>query len=244
MEVKEINLPKIPLKIYALILIILIVGDAGGTFFYYNRYQKTQNLLKDPTAAQHAEMKDITGKISKLMDLPTGEDPSVATILDKEKLKDQPFFTKAENGDKVVIYTKAGQAILYRPSTNRIVNVSPINLGEAPAITIKVAAYNGTGISGLTTKFAGDIVKLISNVTVVSKANAAKADYEKSVVVDLTGQKADLAKQIAEFIGGEVSTLPEGETKPTDSSIELLVILGRNYASPSPVPSPSPSPTP
>ena len=54
------------------------------------------------------------------------------------------------------------------------------------------------------------------------------------MVIDLTGQNADLAKQIADTIAGEVSSLPEGESKPTDSTIGLLVILGKNYISPNP----------
>jgi hypothetical protein len=85
--------------------------------------------LKNPTAAQTAEVKAVTAEVGKIMELPTGEDPSIATVLDKTKLTDQPFFVKAQNGDKVLIYTKSGEAILYRPSTNHIVNVSPINLG-------------------------------------------------------------------------------------------------------------------
>lgn len=238
----RINLPKPNTKFFLILFaVILVLAGSAGTYFFYTKYQKTQKLLKDPTAIQQAEIKDVTAKVSKLMDLPQGEDPSVATVLDKEKLKDQPFFARTENGDKVIIYTKAGQAILYRPSTNRIISVAPINLGET-ATTIKVAAYNGTGISGLTTKFAADVVKLVSNLTVAVKANAARSDYEKSLVVDLTGQKADLAKQMASLIGGDVSTLPDGETKPSDLSIDLLIILGKNYASPAVAPSPLPSP--
>jgi len=242
-----INLPKLNFKffIYLFISLFILTGIAG-TYFFYTKYQKTQKLLNDPAAAQQAEIKNITAKISKLMDLPQGEDPSIATILDKDKLKNQPFFAKAESGDKIIIYNKAGQAILYRPGVNRIINAAPVNLGEA-ATAVKIAAYNGTETAGLTAKFAADIIKLVSNLTVAVKANAVRADYEKSVVVDLTGQKADLAKQMADLIGGDVSGLPEGENKPADSSIELLVILGKNYTGSAVAPSPmasAPSPLP
>lgn len=236
---------KLPKKIILPVVISLVVLIFAGTsFFFYNKYQKTQKLLKDPTAVQEAEAKEVTAKVGKLMELPEGEDPSVATVLDKEKLKDQAFFARAENGDKVIIYTKAGQAILYRPSTNKIITVSPINLGTTTSETqtVKVAAYNGTGVSGLTARFAADIVKLVSNLTVDLRTNAARTDYERSIVVDLTGQKKDMANQMATLIGGDVSDLPSGETKPTDSSIELLVILGKNYLSPTPIPSPTPTP--
>ena len=71
--------------------------------------------------------------------LPTGETPTIATVTDASKLKDQAFFTNAVTGDKVLIYTNAKKAFLYRPSTNKIINIAPVNLGSgtgaAPAAT-------------------------------------------------------------------------------------------------------------
>lgn len=66
-----------------------------------------------------------------IMELPQDEQPTVATVLDKDKLKDQGFFVKAENGDKVVIYSKARKAILYRESAKKIIEVAPIELSQA-----------------------------------------------------------------------------------------------------------------
>ena len=63
----------------------------------------------------------------KLIDLPN-ETPTVATVTDSKKLKDQPFFSKVENGDKVLIFTKAKKAILFRPSTNKILDVAPLTI--------------------------------------------------------------------------------------------------------------------
>lgn len=76
------------------------------------------------------ETDNLVREVAKLMDLPTGEAPTVATVLDKEKLKDQSFFKNAENGDKILIYTGANKAILYRPDTHKIIEVLPLTVGE------------------------------------------------------------------------------------------------------------------
>ncbi len=246
MEEEDKKTSKFGLKIIApIVAVILILAGIGGTYYFYIQNKKSQALLKDPTAVQQAETKEILKKLAEFMILPTDEEPSVATVLDAGQLKSQPFFAQAENGDKVIVYTKADKAILYRPGTNKIVNVSSVNL-EQPA-TVKAAVYNGTKTSGLTTRFAVDIADSISSITVVSKANAKRSDYQKSIVIDLTGQNTELAQQIADLIEGELGSLPEGEVKPSDPNTGLLIILGADYvssAAPSPTPTASPTPTP
>ncbi len=68
--------------------------------------------------------------LRQVMDLPA-EKPTVATVSDKSKLGDQQFLAKAENGDKVVIFVEAKQAILFRPSIKKIISVGPIIISEA-----------------------------------------------------------------------------------------------------------------
>ena len=108
----------------------IIALSVGTSVYYYRQYTEVKKLLADPTAASQQEVKSIIAKIGTFMVLPTDEDPCIATVLDVEKLKEQPFFAKAVNGDKVVIYTKAGKAILYRPSENKIIEVMPISLTQ------------------------------------------------------------------------------------------------------------------
>ena len=72
--------------------------------------------------------------MGKLLALPSDEKPTVATITDVEKLKEQVFFKNAMNNDKVLIYTKAKKAILYRPSENKIVEVGAVNINQQPRL--------------------------------------------------------------------------------------------------------------
>jgi hypothetical protein len=84
----------------------------------------------NPDAALQKETKVLTDRIGKFMELPVDEQPTLATVTDQEKLKGQDFFTHAQNGDKLLVYPKARKAILYRPSTKKIVEVSNLISGE------------------------------------------------------------------------------------------------------------------
>lgn len=88
--------------------------------------------VNNPANVQE-EVKKTVAEVSKLIELPTAEDPTIATVTDVDKLRAQPFFQNAQNGDKVLIYQGAKKAILYRPSTKRVIEVSPINIGSPSA---------------------------------------------------------------------------------------------------------------
>lgn len=211
-------------------VILLIGGSFTPAYYFYTKYQKTKSLLTNPTEAAKEETRSVTNQLGKLMELPN-EEPTVATILDYTKLKDQPFFAKAKNGDKVIIYTKAMKAILFRPDTNKVIDFAPINIGTssaAPVQPVKVALYNGTETANLIQNFGKDLKTNVTNIEIVSLENAKKTDYEKTLVVDISGKKPELAKQLAGLIKGTVSLLPAGEVKPTKQT-DLLVIVGKDY---------------
>jgi len=112
-------------------IIILAAGIYGGT--YLVRQKPTWFGLPQGTAQAQAEVNALIAKVSKLMVLPTDETPTVATVTDASAVKDQPFFAQAVNGDKVLIYQNAGEAILYRESENRIIKVGAVNFNQAAA---------------------------------------------------------------------------------------------------------------
>jgi hypothetical protein len=90
-------------------------------------------LKTNPQEATQKQNQEIIDKVGKLMILPEGEQPTVATVTDPAVLKNQPFFAHAEIGDKVLIYTNSKKAILYSEKLNKIKEVAPVNLGDAAA---------------------------------------------------------------------------------------------------------------
>jgi hypothetical protein len=250
-ENKKILDQKKILKIAApAVLAILFLAALGSAYYFYSKYQKAVNGGEQLPAN---EIKNLTDKIGKFMDLPD-EEPTIATVTDKEKLSGQPFFAKAQDGDKVLIFTQAQKAILYRPGTGKIIEVMSLasagqdNLSptqdqnqteptpaesaqnsapeekkpeaEIPKV-VKVAVYNGTNVKGLAVTLAGKISAL-SNVEIGDKTNAT-GTYKKTLVIDLTGNNAEKATEIAGVIGGETGQMPSGETAP---EADILVIGG------------------
>jgi len=111
------------------VLISLLLG-AAVIFGLAKQKPEFLGLPKDAAQVQ-AEVDVLVAEVDRLIALPTDEKPTVATITDVDKLKDQNFFKNAVNGDKVLIYTNARKAILYRPSENRIIEVGAVNISQA-----------------------------------------------------------------------------------------------------------------
>jgi hypothetical protein len=236
---------KKPLPVKKIILVGLVVIFAGMVFltgFFYYKYKKA---TIDQNQVSKQEIEKITKDIKKFANLPD-EEPTIATVTDKEKLTNQPFFKNAENGDRVLIYSKAGKAILYRPSTKKVIEMTLLNGSSISSVTQtgseattdktsgvqaqgvakelkpgKVAIYNGT--SKITTnQEIADKISAITGVQIGPKGSAKKK-YDVTVVVDLTGENTELTQEIASQLKGVVRELPAGETKP---EADVLVIGG------------------
>lgn len=111
-------------KYMAGFVVILLVFVVLTLYFW----SEARGLKKSPGEIEAQEIADTVLEVSKIMLLPKDENPTLATVSDPEKLKDQPFFKNAEVGHKVLIYTQAQKAILYDPVRNLIIEVAPINI--------------------------------------------------------------------------------------------------------------------
>lgn len=111
-------------RIIALLLALLVIAVGAGVYFY-------QKAAETPREQATSELDTIVARVGRLMVLPEGEMPTLATVSDPEKLKSQPFFAHAQKGDAVLIYAIARKAILYNPTLNKIVEIAPVNAGGA-----------------------------------------------------------------------------------------------------------------
>lgn len=246
-EIEKEEIPrekrKIPTKLLlfgaAIIAVFLIAGYPA--YYFYDKYQDAQLLLKNPKQAAQNEAESLLRTVGKLIELPKNETPTIATVSDKTKLSSQPFFAKAENGDKVLIYNKAKKAIIYRPKTNKIIEVSSINIvtdtlrgtdatGSASAkqeMLAKVVLLNGTTKTGLTKVAEDKILAANLKVEISDRDNASKNDLEETILVDVSKKNSELILSLQKTIGGKVGSVPESQ--PVPEGIDVLVILGQDF---------------
>src|SRR3989344_921825 len=87
--------------------------------------------------ATETEATRLHREVSKIVDVPEGQTPSLVTVTDASKLvtKSPVLFKYAKNGDLVLFYVnpdKTGKAILYRPETKKIIAVIDGNSENMP----------------------------------------------------------------------------------------------------------------
>ncbi len=114
-------------RILIIVGVLILVGLAAAAGYYFWQYMRLKN---DPSLATQETTQRLKTEVGKLYALPNDEDPTIAQISDKDKLKDQAFFGKAQNGDYILIYTKAKLALLYREKENKLINVGPVNISD------------------------------------------------------------------------------------------------------------------
>ena len=118
-------------NLFVILSCLLIFSSLANIIFYH----KLSVLRDNPQQAVQEQTAKLIKKVAKLINLPSGEEPTIATVSDPALLKGQPFFAKAEKGFKVLIYASSGKSILYDPFENKVVEVASINIGTQPQVT-------------------------------------------------------------------------------------------------------------
>ncbi|MDL2342275.1 MAG: hypothetical protein QFB87_04340 [Patescibacteria group bacterium] len=119
-----------------LLLAVVVLGLQVASAKSDTKNLQTQlaTVQQNPQALVQKQSDDLIARVGSLMKLPTGETPTVAAVSDAAAAaKQSAFFANAQNGDKVLMYVKAGEAILYRPTTNKIILVAPLTFNNAQA---------------------------------------------------------------------------------------------------------------
>jgi hypothetical protein len=109
---------------YLIVICILFFLLVFVSYHYFSLKQEVRQLEAQSQLAPEAER--LTSEVGRLIQLPD-EQPTIARVTNASKLKDQPFFAKAKDGDRVLIFTKAKKMILYRPTEKQIIEVTTLN---------------------------------------------------------------------------------------------------------------------
>lgn len=193
--------------------------------------EKAQPLPEQTKVAVSSELSDeqIVAAAAKLIILPRDEQPTVATVGDLEKLKGKAFFENAELGDKVLIYTQAQKAVLFRQSENKIVAIAPINTNLAEhtqSKTISLEIRNGSGKTGAAAGLK-TLLENTANFKVIKTGNTTLI-YEKTILLINPASSINADKKnilLVKTQGQLITTLPKDEPPTT---ADILIILGKN----------------
>ena len=231
--------------VYNKLTLLLLLGTSLFVNFYLlnqvttisNNFEAFKN---DPQAILQENNKSLISNVAELTQLPENEEPTIATVTDKSALENQLFFTNAQNGDKVLIYTNAQKAFLYRPTEHKLINVANVNLAEGIVAGTSTSqqedaqpqnpTVNVTLLSS-SEDLRDEALDLLTNslpditFNVVSNASPVNT-YEKTLVTNVSGDFGQVANLIAQVLNGQVEPLPEGESYAPETNI--LVILGIN----------------
>lgn len=123
---------KIYIFIFVLLAALLFVFIV--LLVYFKNQSRSGVLGDNPETGEKIIKKErpqtVLEQVSKIVELPEGEIPTITTVTDVNKLSSQPFFKNAKNGDRVLVFTKSGKAIIYRPEANKIIEYSDIDLSK------------------------------------------------------------------------------------------------------------------
>lgn len=232
----------IGIGIVAFLLLTLV-----PTVYFYLQYQKSQEALKENKAIAENDVEALIKRIAQHVELPEGETPTVAAVNDINQLKNQPFFARAKNGDKVLVYKDARKAYLYDPVGDKIREIGPVtidatasakNTGVANSPTpsrapLPVAIVNGTTTSNISGIVEADLLRLSIPTQVVARLFGTRTDYARSMVIDVTGANAIEAAEVARIMQTSVQAIPEEEKKniPSFGNAAIVILIGADYVS-------------
>lgn len=239
---------------WGFLVVLLLVGGACGFFVYQNwQLQREIAVLKTTANLSEDEARKVTEElvkeVGKLIALPSDESPTLATILDVEKLKGQPFFANAVNGDKVLVYTNARKAYLYRPNERKLIEVGTLTPGDQAASqellsqqqgqvagestsptpdaigAVTIALRNATTDETRLTTYEQLVKQRVPTATISERGTASRTDLFSSVLYDVKGTQSAKAQALARALGLQsAGKLPD--TEPA-STADFVIFVGQ-----------------
>jgi hypothetical protein len=203
-------------KNYKFLTIVLVILVAAIIIGRQVSIAMTSQALKQLAGAKTA--------VGQLILLPTDEEPTLAIVEDTSQLSNQFLKDNAKKGDEILVYATKGQAIIYRPSINKVVAVSPvtIDLGLAEAEGTTISVLNGTSDPNIAETVKKDIESKYPNATVTT-SNASNRNLPNTIIIDNTDQKDNLVEGLTTIVKGKRGVVPLSESAGTSN---ILIIVG------------------
>lgn len=113
---------------FGIALVVILILSIFASIIFYIKASRLERV------SSGVEAQNIIEEVGRLIMLPEDEKPTVATVSEPEKIKNQPFFARAKAGDKVLIYVKSKKAYLYDPVARKLVEVAPLSSDDVTSI--------------------------------------------------------------------------------------------------------------
>lgn len=113
-------------KVFLAAISVVLLASVVANIVLLRKYQQARDSNPSNQTQQ------IVSELRKSTALPD-EEPSVLTVVDKAKLSNAELAKSSENGDKILLFQKAGKAVIYRPSTKKLItilNLQPLDSGQ------------------------------------------------------------------------------------------------------------------
>lgn len=214
------------------IFISIAIAVAGGVTWYFSSSADDADVLsaslinsagvsESPSTEEHIdpeikkEIEAIIQQVSRLILLPSEQEPVIATIQNAEVLaSQQAFYQSAVDGDKLLVYPQ--KALIYRPTENKLINVGPVYFNTQP---LSVDIRNASQTADLA-EAAQEKLSASKGYTVLSTSIPVQGSYLDNTIVNLTGK--DVSVLVQEFGADVLTELPSGET---ESEADVVLIL-------------------
>lgn len=217
-------------KLGLLILVLFLIASIAGLILFYQKYQKSQQMiqtLKENQGDQQitdGRKQEIIDKLSKHTILPDSE-PALATISNPEKMaKRDDFFKVAKEGDVMLVYPS--KAIMYRPDEDKIVDMRPVVRRGNQELSDRDSAPLEIELRGrVNEQQARSLANQINSVGSynVSRTIQTTSSYENTTIVNTTEQDIN---QLENSLNTEaISTMPDTEST---STADIVILIGQN----------------
>lgn len=197
--------------------IVVLLGLAGATGYLFMNNKDLRNELSLSEQDRIKKKNEtLLSDVGKLMSLPT-EEPVIVLVNDPAKAEEEnpgikAIFDGLQKDDYILIFKKEKLGVQYRPSENKIIKSTAVNL----PIVVEIIGTNAD--IAATEKL---MVQFGNQISVVKTVNDTITD---SAVYDVDNNQANEIQSIDKILNyGVTNTLPN--TISANEQVEIVILV-------------------